>query len=164
MESLENKIHKYEARLRELNIKISTQNKTIKDISLKLIDKASKNVFEDVLDFIIDLKNQAEGAKRVYLQRESYSKRFNLLIHELDESKDSTSEPKAETQLIFDKFLTQGLHLDPIEIPLVDIHRKPQRPIVKNGKSFNRPIIIKLSDTADKHKIMKSFHNLKAYN
>ena len=69
------------------------------------------------MDFIIDLKNQAEGAKRDYLSQESYSKHFNLLIHGLDESKVSPSEPKAETQLIFDKFLTQGLHLDPIEIP-----------------------------------------------
>ena len=34
MESLENKIDKYEARFRELNIKISTQNDTIKDAFL----------------------------------------------------------------------------------------------------------------------------------
>ena len=138
MESLKNKIHKYEARLRELNIKISTQSKTIKNISLKLVDKASKNDFEDVLDFIIDLKNQAEGAKRDYLSRESYSKHFNLLIHGLDESKVSPSEPKAETQLIFDEFLTQGLHLDPIEIPLVDIHKLPQRPIGKSLQSIKK--------------------------
>ena len=151
MESLENKTHKYEARLQELNIKISTQNDAIKDISLKLVNKTSKNDFEDVLDFIIDLKNQAEGAKIDYLQREPYSKRFNLLIHGLDESKDSPRGTNAETQPIFNEFLTQGLHLDPIEIPLVDINRLPQWPIAKNGECVTRPIIIKLSNTADKY-------------
>ena len=59
-------IPEYEARFRELNIKISTQNETIKDISLKLINKASKNDFENQLDFIMDLKNQAEEAKTDY--------------------------------------------------------------------------------------------------
>ena len=113
MENLENKIDKYEARFRELNIKISTQNETIKDISLQLVNKASKNNFKDLLNRIIDLENQAERAKRDSLQRESYSKCFNLLIHGLDESKDSPWKPKAETQLIFNEFLTQGLHLDP---------------------------------------------------
>ena len=131
---------------------------------MQLVNKASKNDFEDLLDCIIDLENQAERAKRDSLQRESYCKRFNLLIHGLDESKDSPWEPNAETQIIFNEFLTQGLHLDPIEIPLVDIHRLPQRPIVKNRKSFIRPIVIKLLNTADKHKIMKSLGNLKAYN
>ena len=71
MESLENKIDKYEARFRELNIKISTQNKTIKDISLQLVNKTSKNDSEDLLDRIINLENQAKRAKRDSLQLES---------------------------------------------------------------------------------------------
>ena len=85
-----------------------------------------------------------------------------FLIHGLDESKNTSWEPKAETQLIFNKFLIQSLHLDPIEIPLADIHRLPLWQIVKNGKSVIRAIIIKLSNAADKHKIMKSLDNLKA--
>ena len=91
------------------------------NISCQLVKNASKIDFEELLDRIIDLENQAERAKRDSLQRESYSKCFNLLIHGLDEWKDRFWEPKAETQLIFNKFLTQDLHWTPTEIPLVDI-------------------------------------------
>ena len=73
MESLENKINKYEPRFRELNTMISTQNKSIKDISLQLINKALKDDFENLLDHTIDLENQADKAKKDSLQHESYS-------------------------------------------------------------------------------------------
>ena len=60
MESLEYKIDKFEARFRELNIKISTQNQTIKEISLQLVNKASKVDFEDLL---AEVESRTQGSR-----------------------------------------------------------------------------------------------------
>ena len=56
------------------------------------------------------------------------------------------------------------LGLDPKSISLVDIHRLPQRPIVKQGSNITRPIVIKLATAMDKHTVMSNLKNLKAYN
>ena len=68
------------------------------------------------------------------------------------------------TQLIYNHFIIKGLELDPVTIPLVDIHRLPQQPVVSGGVNIARPIIIKLNNAMDKHKIMSKLSNLKAYN
>ena len=60
--------------------------------------------------------------------------------------------------------MIKGLQLDLVSIPLVDIHRLPQQPVVRRGVTIARPIIIKLNNAMDKHKIMSNLSNLKAYN
>jgi len=49
-------------------------------------------------------------------------------------------------------------------ISMVDFHRLPQRPIYRDYVELCRPVIIKLSNTADKHLIFSHLKNLKEYN
>ena len=53
--------------------------------------------------------------------------------------------------------------LDPTAIELADYHRLPQRPLFKNGR-VNRPIIMKLTNAADKRHIFNNLKNLKSCN
>jgi len=64
---------------------------------------------------------------------EVYSKRLNLLIHEVDESKDSGWETREVTVAIFERFFKEGFDLTPDKIQLIDIHRLPQRLVIKHG-------------------------------
>ena len=97
--------------------------------------------------------------------KESYSKRFNVLIHGLPEDDINPWEKYETTSNRFRNFLKKGLKIDnPMEIPIADIHRLPQRPIYVNGKRKCRPIIVKLTCAMDKSKIFRSAKNLKDYN
>ena len=62
------------------------------------------------------------------------------------------------------KIFQEGLDLDLNSISLVDCHRLPQRPIIKQGQKITRPIIIKLTNAFDKLVIFNSASNLKKYN
>ena len=62
--------------------------------------------------------------------RESYDKRFNILIHGLDEIKHET---KPQTKGIFETFLTEALGLEPDAVRIADLHL-PQHPVTKAGK------------------------------
>ena len=73
-------------------------------------------------------------------------------------------ETKAQTQEINRNFINEGLKLDPATIPLVDIHRLPQQPILRHVRKVTRLIIIKLNNAPDKHKIMSNLGKLKTYN
>ena len=106
----------------------------------------------------------AEKTHKDSLMRESYNKRLNLLIHGLAETEGTVLEARDQIQLIYNDFMIKGLQLDPVSIPLVKIHRLPQQPVVRGGVNIARPIIIKLNNAMDKHKIMSNLSNLKAYN
>ena len=54
--------------------------------------------------------------------------------------------------------------LQPAEIALADFHWLPQQPVFKNGKKENRPIIIKITNSSEKHFIYSSLKYLKPYN
>ena len=60
--------------------------------------------------------------------------------------------------------MIKGLQLDPVSIPLGDIHRLPQQPVVRRRVNIAKPIIIKLNNAMEKHKIMSNLSNLKACN
>ena len=92
--------------------------------------------------------------------RESYSKRLNILIHGLDESKEAW-ETTAQTKTVLTKFFTEGLEID---LNYIDCHRLPQRPIFKEGQKVTRPIILKLANAFDKRLIFKAASKLKNYN
>ena len=95
--------------------------------------------------------------------RESYSKRLNLLIHGLDETKEAW-ETKTQIKSTLAKFFQEGLDLDLNSISLVDCHRLPQRPIIKQRQKITRPIMIKPTNAFDKSEIFNSASNLKKYN
>ena len=95
--------------------------------------------------------------------RELYSKRLNILIHGLDESKEAW-ESTAQTKTVLTKFFTEGLEIDLNSLSLVDCHRLPQRPIFKEVQKVTRPIILKLANAFDKRLIFKAASKLKNYN
>ena len=99
------------------------------------------------------------------IMKESYEKRFNILIHGLPEISDNVWEKSTETLEHVYKFMKDGLHISyPQSLPVADYHRLPQQPIFKFGRKTIRPIIIKLTNEADKRKIFGNLKNLKSYN
>ena len=161
--SLEEKFDKYDDSIAEFNQRLAKQEHKIKNISNDLEEKVSLTDYHELRDRIARLEFEEE-ANKLELQRESYSKRLNLLIHGLDEVGSSAWETKTQNLDIFNKFMTDELGLDPKSISLLDIHRLPQRPIVKQGSNITRPIVIKLATAMDKHTVMSNLKNLKAYN
>ena len=112
---------------------------------------------------INSLEHVLQNKSNEDLMRELYSKRLNLLIHDLDETKEAW-ETKTQTKSMLAKFFQEGLDLDLNSISLVDYHRLPQCPIFKQGQKITRPIIIKLTNAFDKSVIFNSASNLKKYN
>jgi len=53
---------------------------------------------------------------------------------------------------------------DPTTISMIDFHRLPQRPIYRGHVKVCCPVIIKLSNAADKHLIISHLKNLKIRN
>ena len=110
----------------------------------------------------MNLENQCNAFHREAVAKECYDKRMNLLIHGLNEK--SAWETKGETKGVFEDFLKAGFDIDPSSVSLIDIHRLPQRLMVKNGKRIVRSIIIKVATMLDKARITGSLRKLKAYN
>ena len=52
---------------------------------------------------------------------------------------------------------------DPKSLPLADYHRLPKQPISKFGRKTINPIIIKLTNAAEKQKIFGNLKNFKSY-
>ena len=69
-----------------------------------------------------------------------------------------------QTKEILDKFLKDGLKLDPSDLTFVDYYRLPQAPLIKKGKPTTRPIIIKVGTVFDEDTILNSAKNLKEFN
>ena len=102
-----------------------------------------------------EMKDYFQSAEKENLSREAYSKHFNQLVHGLEEQSDSAWEKRETTENILRKFLAVGLKIDrPNVISIVNLHRLPQYPSVKNNVKLNRPIIFKLSNNYDKQLIM----------
>ena len=61
--------------------------------------------------------------------------------------------------------MKDGLKIsDPMTIQLADYCRLRQTPVYKNGNRVNWPIILKLTNAADKRRIFNNLKNLKSYN
>ena len=149
--SLEEKLDKYDDNIAEFNENSAKQEHKIKNISSDFEEKVSLTDYYELCDRIATLEYEKKEAKKLELQR------ANLLIF------NKRTWTKTQTLHIFNKFMTDGLGLDPKSFSLVDIHRLPQRPIVKQGSNITRPIIIKLATAIDKHTVMSNLKNLKAY-
>ena len=149
-ESLEKKIDDYQNRLDMVEFKINQNNQ-------ELEKKVDKDNFEEVVN---ELREQVKQLKIDAVMKDSYSKRLNVLIHGLTKTpakpgKENLGESRADTLMIFRRFLSEGLQIEePSSISLVDIYRLPQRPsAVEFGKTNTRPIIVKLATQEDKNRI-----------
>jgi len=71
----------------------------------------------------------------------------------LPENHDSAWETtRKETTEIFKTLLAEGHKVeDPENIPSVDLHRLPQRSIIKNNVKINTPVIFKLKSSEEKN-------------
>ena len=87
------------------------------------------------------------------------------MIHGIPEDPKNPWESRDCTVKLFHKFLIDGLKFEDFnELPPVDIHRLPQRPIYSDKGRVNSPIIIKLYNNDDKHWLFSRFKFLKSYN
>ena len=126
------------------------------------------NLIEDLEKRLKDcqkqiLESRNENRKKL-LRNEMYNKRLNILIHGLEENTRCTGETKETTEKMVYNFLNEALGIDNLKtIKFADVHRLPQHPVYRAGKKMNRPVIIKLTNSFDKHLIFKSLKNLKLY-
>ena len=104
------------------------------------------------LSYLVRLESER---KTQALMQTSNEKRFNILLHGLEESDKSALETRDETlKIMIQNFMREGLKImQPAEIALADFHSLPQQPVFKNGKKVNWPIIIKVANSSDKHLI-----------
>jgi len=99
------------------------------------------------------------------LSKEIYDIRFNKLVHGLDENENNAWETKWKSEAQFRGFLLEALEIpETYSIAIADVHRFPQHPISKEGKSVTQPIIAKLTSYSDKNLIMRNLKNLKLFN
>ena len=96
---------------------------------------------------------------------ESYNKRMNILVHGIDDEKDSpweTCELTLSLKVLLKK--ASKLQTEPAQIAIADIYHLPQRPIFRHGRKVNRPIIVKLVHTNDKSLLFRQLKNLITFN
>ena len=185
--ALENSVAAVSRRLNEIDTKLSQRCDSIdaamkekvdlvffkkleiKVTSLETQVKAFESYFgkkvEDLEHETHKHDKQLNDADLEKIRSEAYSKRFNLLVHGLPEDSNVAWETRNTTNIIFKKFLSEGLKIEnPEDLPLVDIHRLPQHPIYRNKVKVNRPIIIKLYNNEDKRWLLSHLRHLKEYN
>ena len=160
IERIENKIDNFESRLNQIE---STLNKRIEKLDNKVKHIPTQDNLIKLENRVKQIEQTLKINKKEELLRELYSKRLNILIHGLDESKEAW-ETTAQTKTVLTKFFTEGLEIDLNSLSLVDCHRLPQRPIFKEGQKITRPIILKLANAFDKRFIFKAASKLKNYN
>ena len=147
-----------------VNFKIeSTLNKRIEKLDNKVKYVPTQDDLIKLENRVKQIEQTLKINKKEELLRELYSKRLNILIHGLIESKKAW-ETTTQTKTVLTKFFTEGLEIDLNSIPLVDCHRLPQRLIFKQGQRVTRPIILKLANVFNKRLILKATSKLKKYN
>ena len=159
IDRLEQKIDSFQLQMSESEKKMKNHlNEFSQDLKLK----ASIEECENLRKRVDQLESQCNAFQKEATAKEFYDKRMILLIHGLKEK--SAWETKNETKSIFEEFSKAGLDLDASAVSLVDIHRLPQRPVTKNGKRVDRPIVIKVATEMDKARITGSLRKLKMFN
>ena len=155
LDALEKKVDSFNTRICKLENKTAAleRNLTAKEKTIDILDEKMNKSEKFVLDF-----------EKTAIMQESYSKRLNVLIHGIKEDEGNAWEKREATVQKFKTSLNDGLNINPNDIELVDIHRLPQYPIKKNGKTMHRPIIVKLINTQDKNRIFSFAKNLKTFN
>ena len=159
--------------LDEINTKIDSFNNRqtllekkvedkIEEIESGLVSKAEADTVTRITERIDKLEKIQINYENKMIMQDSHSKRLNVLIHGV---KEDIWEKREDTILKFENFLKNGLKInDPNDIELIDIHRLPQQPPMKNGKRITRPIVIKLVNVQEKSCIFQSAKHLRTYN
>ena len=162
MDNFENKLEGFNTSLTSLNQKLDDRYNKLKS---QIDNKAYANGVEEVSERLEILEAKARDRENKALMLESYEKRFNLLIHGIDENLRYAWETREQTKHLVEDFMKAGLKIkDSSKIVMADCHRLPQRIILKNKVRVNRPIIIKLTYADDEHLIFSHLKNLKIYN
>ena len=100
---------------------------------------------------------------KVFIQA-SYNKRLNALVYGLEEDKSSAWKKCEVTVQKFKIFFNGRLNINLHDVEHVYIHRLLQNSIKKNGKTVQKPIIVKLINTQVKNRIFSLAKNLKTFN
>ena len=162
VDQLDLKLEKISTRISKLEEHCETK---FEEIDEELNAKADTRELEELRALVKKLERSAEGQKISEVMRESYDKRFNVLIHGLPEDPLNSWETPLQTLGLIHKFMKEApLITDPTMINVVDYHRLSQRPVFNGKTRQNRPIIIKLTNATDKGRIFAGLKNLKAYN
>ena len=110
-EALEERIEQLEAALKSKNNQINNVSDKMKTLNRNL-NKFQKRTAQELLE------------------KEIYDKRFNLLIHGIEENTESAWETKWESENKFKQFLQNGLKIPNFHaVAVADVHRLPQHPI-----------------------------------
>ena len=160
IERIEKKIDNFESRLNQIE---STLNKRIEKLDNKVKYLPTQDDLIKLENRVKQIEQTLNINKKEELLRELYSKRLNILIHGLNESKQAW-ETTTQTKTVLAKFFTEGREIDLNSLSLVDCHRLPQQPIFKQGQKVTKPIILKLANAFDKRLILKAVSKLKKYN
>ena len=170
--------------LEKLNSRFDIREKKIEDLGQKILHM--KSVFSkqilalekhmemkaDDNSALEEIEKRLQTLERVKkehqtnsVMQESYDKGLNILIHNLNENPTHPWEKVEETRKIVENFISDRVQIaNPSTISFVDLHRLPQRPICRNREKVTRPIIIKLSNAADKRLIYSKLKHLKSCN
>ena len=145
-----------------LELEFETKCEEIDKLKLSKAEAASIEEQKERIVFLETFKLNYENTK---IMQESYDERLNFLVHGVKEDSDNVWEKRDKTIKKFEQFLPNGLKItDPNDVEYVDIHRLPQHPAKRNGKTVHRPIIVKILTMSDKYEIFKNAKNLKDYN
>ena len=128
------------------------------------LEEAVETKLADVKERLRKLEKFQIDAEKAALMQDSYNKRLNILIHGVEENERSVWENYEETLQKFENFLTKALDIDPDNVEIADIHRLPQKPVIRQGAKVIRPIIVKLSNAMDKAQIFSNLNRLKTFN
>ena len=128
------------------------------------LEKNFEGKFETVNQRFLELKKFKADFEKAAVMQESYQKRMNILVHGIEEDQECAWETRKKTAEKFDHFLYDAHKMDPDDVEIEEIHRLPQRPVIKDGKKVIRPIIVKLANATTKHNIFGNLKRLKTYN
>ena len=149
MDSIDQRLVNLEGRINDIE---QASNARILKIENQLTKKI--NGLADIEKRLSILEKKEEKSQDESVMKESYEKRFNILIHGLEEDHSSAWETCQETLKTIHKFMREGLCIEnPSRFVFADYHRLPQRPAYKNRQKVDQPVIIKLTSAADKQEI-----------
>ena len=183
LEEIIKRLDKIDYNMKNIDVRISNNDKKLDNLSFCLdllelefetkceeidklkISKAEAASIEEQKERIVFLETFKLNYENTKIMQESYYERLNILVHGVKEDSDNVWEKRDKTIKKFEQFLPNGLKItDPNDVEYVDIHRLPQHPVKRNGKTVHRPIIVKILTMSDKNEIFKNAKNLKDYN
>ena len=138
IERIENKIDNFESRLNQIE---STLNKRIEKLDNKVKHIPTQDNLIKLENRVKQIKQTLKINKKEELLCELYSKRLNILIHGLDESKEAW-ETTAQTKTVLTKFFTEGLEIDLNLLTLIDCHRLRSDLSLKRDKKLQDQLFL----------------------